>query len=455
MLDVVANYRPPAPHPRKMLSAFDRNPLNMLSAGFYRRDAFRLPNRGADVLVVNDPNEIRNVMSVSVDAFPKSDMMIAALEPLIGDGIFISNGEIWRRQRRMLEPALEQMRVRRLYPLMSATVRDFVTRLRALGPGAEINLDDEMIFVALDVIFRTIFSRPIGPEDAREISTAFLDYQTKAPQDILTLLFGDGAVSQTAAPGELAEIGGRIRAVVSRMVDERLSSPAKQQAAEDILQAVIDARDPENGSAFSREELINQVTVFFLAGHETTASVLTWSAFMLSQLPQLAESIREQGLAVAGALAFSQDDLTKISSARNVFRETLRLYPPLAFVSRVATKPATICGHKVDAGGFVVISPWLIHRHHSYWKNPDIFDADRFAESREREIVPGTFIPFGLGARVCTGRIIAMIEGPLVIAELMRAVRLTTLNPEEIAPSFRLTLRPSVAVRCRVEPLPA
>ena len=454
MLDAVPNYRPPAPYPRRMLSGFDGNLLNMLAAGFFRRKAVRLPNRGADVLVVNDPNEIRNIMSVSVDAFPKSDMMVAALEPLIGDGIFISSGEIWRRQRRMLEPALKQMRVRRLYPLMSASVRDFIARLRALGPGAEINLDAEMIFVALDIIFRTIFSRPIGQEDAHEISTAFLEYQTKAPQDILTLLFGDNAVPQTAAPGELAAIGGRIRAVVARMIDERLASPDQQQSAEDILQAAIDARDPTDESAFSREELINQVTVFFLAGHETTASVLTWAAFILSQLPQLAETIRGQTLAVSGTRAVSQDELSKIPAARNMFRETLRLYPPLAFVSRAATKPATICGYEIEAGSFVIVSPWLIHRHHEFWKDADIFDAERFAESRERDIVPGTFIPFGLGARVCTGRIIAMIEGPLVIAELMRAVRLTTLNPQEVAPTFRLTLRPSLPIRCRIEPLP-
>jgi cytochrome P450 len=455
MPDAVQSYRPPAPFPRRMLSSFDGNILNMLAAGFFRRKAVRLPDRGADVLVVNDPDEIRNIMSVSVDAFPKSDMMVAALEPLIGDGIFVSNGEIWRRQRRMLEPALEQMRVRRLYPLMSASVRDFVVRLRALSPGAEINLDAEMIFVALDIIFRTIFSQPIGQEDAREISDAFLQYQTKAPQDILTLLFGGGAVEQTAAPGELAAIAGRIRAVVARMVDERLASAERQKTAEDILQAAIEARDPADGSAFSREELINQVTVFFLAGHETTASVLTWAAFMLSQLPPLAETIRTQTLAVAGARAVGQDELGKIAAARNVFRETLRLYPPLAFVSRVATRPATICGNAIGAGSFVVVSPWLVHRHHDYWKEPDIFDAERFAEGREREIVPGTFIPFGLGARVCTGRIIAMIEGPLVIAELMRAVRLTTLNPQEVAPTFRLTLRPNVPIRCRVELLPA
>jgi cytochrome P450 len=454
MLDAVQNYRPPAPFPRQMLSGFDGNLLNMLSAGFYRRKAVRLPNRGADVLIVNEPGEIRNIMAVSVDAFPKSDMMVAALAPLIGDGIFISEGEIWRRQRRMLEPALAQMRVRRLYPLMLATVRDFISRMRALGAGAEINLDAEMTFVGIDFIFRTIFSRQISPQDANEIFGAFSEYQAAAPHDILTLLFAKDAVPHTAATGQLAAIGGRIRSVVARMIDERLASPERQRSAEDILQAAIDARDPADGSAFSREELTDHVTVFFLAGHETTASVLTWAAFILSQLPQLAETIRSQTRALSGARPISQDELAKMDVARNVFRETLRLYPPVAFISRVATKPATICGYDLDAGSFVIVSPWLIHRHQDYWKDADIFDAERFAESRERDIVPGTFIPFGLGARVCTGRIIAMIEGPLVIAELMRAVRLTTLNPEEVAPTFQLTLRPRVPIRCRVEPLP-
>lgn len=453
MLHVAKDYRPPAPHPRSMLAGFDGNLLNMLSAGFYRRKAVRLPGRATEVLVVNDPAEVRNILTVSVDAFPKSDLMVTALEPMVGDGILISNGEVWQRQRRMLEPALEQMRVRRMYPLMSQTVTDFVNRLRALGPGGEVMLEAEMSFVALDIIFRTIFSRPIGQAEADELGEAFADYQTKAPQDVLVLLFGD-AIPITATPVELTEIGGRIRALIAGLVDERLNDPKAQQEKDDILQAVINARDPKDGSAFSRLELINQVTVLFLAGHETSASALTWSAFLLSQQPEFAESIRAQALSLAGNRPLTQDELNRISLARSVFREALRLYPPGGFVSRVATKAATIAGYDVAPGTFIVVSPWLIHRHHDYWKSPDIFDPGRFEEGREREIVAGSYIPFGLGARVCTGRTIAMIEGPLVIAELTRAVRLTPIEPEKVVPSFRLTVRPAEPLRCRVEPLP-
>jgi cytochrome P450 len=452
MPQLSALYRPPAPIPQPRLSVFDGNLLDTLSAGFYRRTAIRLPINGRDVLIVNDPEEIRKVLSVSVDAFPKSDLMIAALEPLLGDGILISNGPDWRKQRRMLEPALDQMRIRRLFPLMSATVTDFIERLKSKEPGAEFALDPEMSGVALDVIFRTIFTRPINAEEMAEICAAFTEYQDKAPQDALIALFGDASAPQIPE-GELAAIAGRIRSLIARMIDERLSLPQGQVPPDDILQAVIDARDPDDGTSFSRVELINQITVLFLAGHETSASALTWCVFILSQQPQFAEKIRSEAIALAGNRPLAQDDVNKIATARDVFREALRLYPPAGFISRVATGPVTIGGYDIDKGSLVVISPWLLHRHEKYWKDPDKFDPERFSPAREREMVAGTFIPFGLGARVCTGRTIAMIEGPLIIAELMRALRFKPIEPETVAPLFRLTVRPRTTIRCRVEAL--
>ena len=435
-----------------MLPTFGGDILQFLSSGFYRRTAVRLPVNGRDVLIVNDPDEIRKAFSSSVDAFPKSDLMIAALEPLLGDGILISNGADWRKQRRMLEPALEQMRVRRLYPLMSETITEFVQRLRSLPQDTEIALDSEISAAALDVIFRTIFTRPLGVHETDEIAAAFRDYQDKAPQDALTVLFGSAAVP-SIPEGELAAIAARIRGTIAALIDERLSLPPLEPPPDDILQAVINARDPEDGYAFSREELINQITVLFLAGHETSASALTWCIFILSQQPELAEQIRQEAIALAGDRPLTQEDVNKIPAARNVFRETLRLYPPAGFMTRVAVKPANIAGYDIDAGSLIVLSPWLLHRHHKYWKDPDIFDPDRFSPEREREIVAGAYIPFGLGARVCTGRTLAMIEGPLMIAELMRGLRFTAVHPETVMPVFRLTVRPNDIICCRVSTL--
>ncbi len=446
-------YRPPAPVPQPTILGADSDMLERMSAAFYTRTAIRLRGIDRNVVIINDPNEIKNVLSVSVDAFPKSDLMIAALEPLIGDGIFISNGIDWRRQRRMLEPALTQMRVRRLYPLMSATVMDCVARLRSLGTGTEIALDAEMSFVALDVIFRTIFSRPVSAEEARDITSTFSQYQDRAPQDAMIALFG-GSSASAVPTGELSKIAAGLRTFIGRLIDERLSASPQQAPAEDILQAAIDARDPEDGSVFSRKELIDQIAVLFLAGHETSASVLTWCIFILSQQPQVAEKIRNHVIALTGGRPLDQDELNKVILARDVFREALRLYPPVGFITRVSTSAATIGGYEVEAGTLIVISPWLMHRHQKYWKAPDIFDPERFSEARERDIVPGAYIPFGLGARVCAGRTIAMIEGPLVLAELIRGLRFTPLQPDAVAASFRLTVRPKTSIRCKIEVLP-
>jgi cytochrome P450 len=445
-----SRYRAPVPLPGALFGRSDGDLLGLLPQGLYRRDQFRFPVEGRDVCLINEPAGIRQVLVTEEQNFPKSDLMIAALKPLLGDGILISNGPVWQRQRAMMEPAFQQMRVRRQFPVMAATVEDFVQRLVALGPGAEINLDAEISLFALDVIFRTIFSRPIEREEAREIFQAFTVYQDRAPQfEALTSLFVPGSPATVVPDESLGAIGERIRDLVER----RITSAAAD--SDDILQALIASREPATGEGFGRTELIDQITVLFLAGHETSASALAWCIFLLSQQPDLANRIREEAEALAPGRSLTQEELNKLVSLRNAFRETLRLYPPSAFMTRVAKSETTVCGSQIKTGDLVVVSPWLVHRHLKYWQQPEHFDPDRFSAERERDIIPGTYLPFGLGPRVCTGRSLAMIEGPLLVAELLRKFRFTTIEPESVVPSYRLLVRPKTPIRCRLDQVPA
>jgi cytochrome P450 len=442
-------YRAPVPSPAALFGPSDGDLLGLLPQGLYRRDQFRFPLDGRDVCLINDPAGIRQVLVTEEQNFPKSDLMIAALKPLLGDGILISNGPVWQRQRTMLEPAFQQMRVRRQFPVMASTVADFVQRLDALGPGAEINLDAEISLFALDVIFRTIFSRPIEPDEAQEIFQAFSVYQDRAPQfEALTSLLAPGTPAAGVSDQSLGAISERIRDIV----EQRIISAATD--SDDILQALMASRDPASGEGFGRTELVDQITVLFLAGHETSASALAWCIFLLSQQPRLADQIREEAEALAPGRSLAQEELNKLVSLRNVFRETLRLYPPSAFMTRVAKSDTTVSGSKIKAGDLVVVSPWLVHRHHKYWQQPEHFDPDRFSAERERDIIPGTYLPFGLGPRVCTGRSLAMIEGPLLVVELLRKFRFTTLEPESVIPSYRLLVRPKTPIRCRLDRVP-
>src|SRR5262249_35189824 len=138
---------------------------------------------------------------------------------------------------------------------------------------------------------------------------------------------------------------------------------------------------------------------------------------------------------------------------RNVYRETLRLYPPSAFMTRTAQRDVTIDGLDIEAGSLVVVSPWIIHRHRKFWSDPDGFDHERFSDERERAIVPGAYLPFGLGPRICVGRTLSLIEGPLLVAELIRRFSLTVVDPLAAVPTYRLVVRAQRPIRCRIAPI--
>lgn len=442
-------YRAPVPKRVSPSEQPNGDLLALLPQSLYRRDQLKLPLGGRDVCLINEPAGIRQILVTDEQNFPKSDVMIAALKPLLRDGILISNGSLWQRQRAMLEPAFQQMHVRRQFPVMASTIADFVRRLEALGPGAEINLDAEISLFALDVIFRTIFSQPIEAHEALEIFEAFSVYQDRAPQfEAVTSVFATAPSKPVLPDSQLSAISDRIRDVIER----RINSAAT--GTENILHAIMASRDPASREGFDRSELIDQITVLFLAGHETSASALVWCLFLLSQQPTLADQIRREADALAPDRSLTQEELNKLTSLRNVFRETLRLYPPSGFITRVAKRDTHIGGLEVTAGTLVAVSPWLIHRHEKYWQQPEFFDPDRFSAERERDIVPGTYLPFGLGPRVCTGRSLAMIEGPLLVAELIRKFTFVPVEPESVTPSYRLLVRPKQPILCRIERVP-
>jgi cytochrome P450 len=441
-------YRAPAPRRGPAPSPSDGDLLRLLPPSLFRRDQVKLPFGDREICLINEPAGIRQVLITEAHDFPKSDLMIAALQPLLRDGILISNGPVWQRQRAMLEPAFQQMRVRRQFPAMAAAVADLVARLEARGPGAEINLDAEISLFALDVIFRTIFSRPIDAGEAREVFEAFSAYQHGMLQfEAVAALFFARSPASILSEAQLSATSDRIRNVI----EQRVAS--SKPDSDDMLQALLASRDPATGEGFSRNELIDQIIVLFLAGHETSASALVWCLFLLSQQPELVDRIRHEADALAPGRPLVQEELVKLFSLRNVFRETLRLYPPSAFITRVAKRDATISGLEVKAGNFVVVSPWLIHRHQKYWEQPEYFDPGRFSDERERNIVPGTYLPFGLGPRVCTGRSLAMIEGPLLVAELIRKFNIVPVEAELVTPSYRLLVQPKLPIRCRLDPL--
>lgn len=448
-------FEPPHPRARSALWSLVRamvrdrgDLLSLLPARAYQMPIGPLGWSRRSTVVVNAPELVRRVLIDERDRFPKSDLMVNALDPLIGDSIFVSEGQTWSRQRKMMDPALSQMRIDRAFPSMQACVDDTVLELERLAAsGQSFGLDLMMSHLTADIICRTVFSTTLKTRTAHEVFDAFSLFERSVAQVNILRLILDPAWTKPAQRADVLEACAQIRYHLGVMLDSHLGPDAGRY--DDIASAVIAARD-ENGDGWSREDLIDQLGVLFLAGHETSASALTWVFYLLAARPELVARMRSEIIAVAGDRPIGLEQVKRLSFVRNVFRETLRLYPPITFLPRVALESSSLGGYPVRRGALVIVSPWVLHRHQSYWRQPHVFDPDRFTPEHESAIVPGSYIPFGLGPRVCAGAAFATVEATLLIASLVRRFDFRVAGDASVRPAARLTTRPTQPIQCRV-----
>lgn len=453
MTGAVTLWRPPAPTPRppvpsllRLLWRREKDLLSLLPDLAYREMITPLGYTRRGILLVNDPVWVSRILT-DHDTFPKNDLFVEALEDLVGNSMFVTSGDTWRRQRKMVDPAFSHMRINRAFEFMAAAVDDYEQRLTSQARNGEtFSLDAAMSHLTADVITRTIFSVPLEGQTSHDVFEDFMRFERQVGSIDIKRLLWDKPWSPVTQPEAVRQACARIRMHLGAMLDARLQHPEY----DDIAGAILEARDSDTGAPFTRDELIDQLGVFFLAGHETTASSLTWAFFILSQRPDVAARIRAEVDAVVGDGPVRLEHTKRLPVVRNTFREVLRLYPPITFLPRVAARDTTIGHRRVPRGTMLMIAPWSIHRHERLWSAPDRFDPDRFLPEREAQQVPGSYLPFGAGPRVCVGAAFATIETALIIARLARHFDFETLQPETVRPYARLTTRPAVEIMMRV-----
>ena len=452
------NYQfyPPCPEPLSPLKGLLRSIasgegdlLSLLPKEAYEVDIGKLGYSRRSIVIVNKPEYTRHIMTEAIPLFPKNDLMKGALSPLVGDSIFVSDGPAWERQRRMVEPAFSFFKLGVAFEAMQVAVQAFQKTLQQRAENNEVfSLDFSMSHLTADIICRTVFSTSLESDIALDVFESFATFERKCSNVKLTQLIFGKPWSDIKQSQEVSAACERIRQQLGVLL-ERCLAAAEQR--EDLAHSVLEARDPLNGEGFSTEEIIDQLGVFFLAGHETTASVLTWAFFIIASEPMVAERMREEIHAVAGDGPITFENIKQLTFTRNVFKETLRLYPPLTFIPRVASENCEIDGFRIKRGAMVMIAPWTIHRHRHYWEQPDVFDPDRFSAERESDIIRGSYIPFGQGPRVCAGASFAQIESALILASIVRGFDFELIDPEKVFPIARLTTRPRHEIQCRVK----
>lgn len=427
----------------------DGDLLSLMPAKAYTMRIGTLGYSRRTILLVNDPALVRDVVTDPLDIFPKSDLMVGALAPLVGDSIFVTSGDAWRRQRAMIDPAFTHMRINRAFASMQSAIDDYEQRLDLLAVSGEpFSLDLAMSHLTADIICRTVFSTSLHSDTAREVFDAFTLFERSVAQVKLRRLIFDPAWAAVPQQDDVLAACERIRHHLGELLDRHVA--AGPDAYNDIAAAVIGARDAASGTGFTRKELIDQLGVFFLAGHETTASALTWSFFIASQQPEVPRRAREEVSALVGDGQIEFEHTRRLTYLRNVFKETLRLYPPITFLPRVAAQDCRIGKRRVRRGALVMIAPWTLHRHRDFWREPHAFDPDRFLPEREREMTPGVYMPFGQGPRVCVGKGFAEVESALILARLLRRYDFEVIAPGNVRPVARLTTRPAEQIMCRV-----
>lgn len=427
----------------------DGDLLSLVPIDAYRKPYTYLGYSRRSILLVNDPEIAREILTDPLEIFPKNDLMVGALAPLVGDSIFVSSGERWRRQRAMIDPAFSHMRINKAFGSMVEAVDEYEQELdRRADAGETFSLDLAMSELTADVICRTIFSRSLESRTVQEVFAAFGEFEASVASVSLTQLIFGKPWADVKQPDNVLSACETIRRHIGDLLDPRLADDAPQP--EDIVSAVIAARDEKTGEGFTREELIDQIGVFFLAGHETTASVLTWVFFILSQRPAVAARIRDEVKGAVGDGPVEFAHVKQLGFTRNVFREALRLYPPITFIPRVAAEKTRIGRYNVKRGAMIMVSPWTAHRNELLWRNAEYFDPDRFAKGARDGEDDGVLMSFGLGPRICIGAAFATVESSLILARLVRRFDFETLEPGKVRPVARLTTRPAEEIQCRV-----
>lgn len=396
--------------------------------------------------LVNQPELVKTVLRDRPDDFPKSDRVSEGLRPLLGNSVFLTNGETWKRQRRIIDPAFEGGRLKDTFPAMVAAAEASVSRLSEMTDRT-VEIEAETSHAAADVIFRTLFSIPIDHDLAAQVFTRFRDYQRSSP--ILNIAAfvplprwvprGHSRATRAAARD--------IRTLITRLTDARQKEIAAGTAPDDLATKIMTTVDPQTGDRFTTEEMVDQVAIFFLAGHETSASALAWALYLMATHPDWQERLAEEARALDDSRDFPV--MAQLRLSRDVFRETLRLYPPVPMMVRETTCPEQFRDRAVRPGAQVVISPWHLHRQERLWDNPDGFDPARWNTDNGRTCMRDAFIPFSAGARVCTGAGFAMVEGPLILSMILRHFRIEPVGPPPV-PVAHLTVRSENGIHLRL-----
>jgi cytochrome P450 len=423
------------------LPFFLRDPLAFLVSTAARGVVVDLCLPGMTGFLWSDPADIEHVLVASNRSFVK-DMFTRDLRRVLGDGLLTSEGDVWRRQRRLAQPAFHKDRLQSYAAQMVASAERTSETLRH---GDVRDVHEDLMHLTLDIVTRTLFGAGVG-DDAGTVGTAVDALMAYYANPIALLVPG---YHRLPLPGNhrFAKALRRLDAITYRIIAERRAEGGTDRG--DLLSMFLAAQD-EDGGRMTDVQLRDEVMTLFLAGHETTANALSWTLFLLSGHPEVEARLASEVAAVLGGRSPVLGDLPRLSYVEHVVNEALRLYPPVWLMAREVIEPFELREMRFPKGAQIWMSQWVLHRDPRYFDDPEGFRPERWADGLAKRLPKFVYFPFGGGPRLCIGNAFAMMEATLLLATLTQRLRFQRSPSTRAVPLPSVTLRPRRGLQMRV-----
>lgn len=428
---------PPRTATLGLLSKLTGNRLALMSqAAAEYGDAVRISIGPKNLYFFNSPEYAKHVLADNAANYHKGIGLVQA-KRAIGDGLLTSDGPLWRKQRRMIQPVFQAKRIAQQAGVIAAEAEQLVRRLQRHQGGGPIDITQEMTGLTLGVLGQSLLDADLSAYAG--VGHSFEAVQDQAMFEMVSL----GMVPMwVPLPKQLRFRKARqnLEQVVDGLVADRLARSGEGDG-DDVMSRLIDSTQREPDPVVGKQRMRDELVTLLLAGHETTASTLSWTFFLLDKHPAVWQRLHDEAVEVLGNRPPTYEDLHRLTYTSMVIEEVMRLYPPVWILPRLAQADDEIGGYHVPAGADVVIVPYTMHRHPQLWPDPERFDPERFDPSRTSNRPNYAYIPFGAGPRFCVGNHLGMMEAVFVLSSVVRKLRLAKQPGYRVVPEPMLSLR--------------
>jgi cytochrome P450 len=421
----------------------------MSSAARTYGDAVRLAPPPKPFYFFNHPDHAKHVLADNAQNYHKGIGQVHARRAL-GDGLLTSEGELWRRQRRTMQPVFQARRIAGQASAVAEEAAGFVDRLRRIPADRTVDVVHELTALTLGVLGRTLLDADLG--EFHSIGGSFEAMQDQAMFELATM---SAVPMWVPLPKQLRFRRARrdLQRIVDRLVADRVARDGAGTGRDDALSRLIQSTREEPDRRAGRQRMRDELVTLLLAGHETTASTLGWALHLVDRHPEVAQRLHAEAVEVLGDRLPTYEDLPRLRYTNMVIEETMRLYPPVWMLSRKAQGGDRVGGYDVPAGADVLICSYTLHRHPGFWSQPERFDPERFDPAAPKDRPRYAYLPFGAGPRFCVGNHLGLLEATFVLALISRDLRLTGLPGHRVVPEPMLSLRVRGGLPMRVRPV--